>query len=86
MSQGLLAPSVPREQCALANLKKSLQLWAFANKSFCCLPQNVTAPRFEGFLFVYLFFTGHSCAQLVIGLTEPEAGGDKAFYFKFPHR
>lgn len=86
---GILA--VPREQCAVANLKKKkkknpLQLWAFANKSFWCLSQNVTAPWFEGFfLFVYLFFTGHFCAHVVIDLTEPEVGGDKTVYFEFPH-
>lgn len=44
----------------------------------------MTDSRFEFFLFVYLSFTGHFCAKLVIGLTEPEVGGDKTVYFKFP--
>ena len=44
----------------------------------------MTDSRFEFFLFVYLSFTGHFCAKLVIDLTEPEVGGDKTVYFKFP--
>lgn len=54
-------------------------------KSFVASPKCDCSTVWGVFLFVYLCFTGHSCAQLVIGLTEPEAGGDKAFYFEFPH-
>lgn len=52
-------------------------------KAFVASPE-VMAPWFEFFcLFVYLFFTGHICAQLVIGLKEPEGAGDKVVYFRF---
>lgn len=82
MSQGLSASSVPRDPCVFAHFKKSLQLWAFANiKLWLPPPQNVTAPRFEGFLFVYLFFTRHFCAPLVIGFAEPEGGWGQGCLF-----
>lgn len=64
------AASSAQGACASANLK---------SLSRSVASPNVTAP---GEVFVYLSFTGHFGVQWGIGLTEPEAGGDKAVYFR----